>query len=125
VKRKIEQDVNRSLAMERYSAHILTIGFRMQSYYELLVPAVARLEANSGDARRALYDRARTALVAQLRGVDPPLDNSDIIRQRLALEDAIRNIEVDYKTLANFDRVQRKPPKRPGVVMRVLHALRA
>jgi hypothetical protein len=111
--------------MERYSAYILTIGFRMQSYYELLAPAVARLEENTGDARRALYDRARTALVAQLRGVDPPLDNSDIIRERLALEDAIRNVEVDYKTLANFDRVQRKPPKRPGVVMRVLHALRA
>ena len=48
----------------------------MQSYYELLAPAVARLEENTGDARRALYDRARTALVAQLRGVDPPLDNA-------------------------------------------------
>jgi hypothetical protein len=61
----------------------------MQSYYELLAPAVARLEANTGDARRALYDRARAALVAQLRGADPPLDNSDIIRERLALEDQI------------------------------------
>jgi hypothetical protein len=67
----------------------------MQSYYELLAPAVARLEENTGDARRALYDRARTALVAQLRGPDPPLDNSDIIRERLALEDAICNVEVD------------------------------
>ena len=95
----------------------------MQSYYELLAPAVARLEENTGDARRALYDRARTALAAQLRGVDPPPDNSDIIRERLALEDAICNVEVDCKTLANFDRIQLKPPKRPGVVMRILRAL--
>jgi len=95
----------------------------MQSYYELLAPAVARLEENTGDARRALYDRARTALVAQLRGVDPLLDNSDIIGERLALEDAICNVEVDCKTLANFDRIQLKPPKRPGMVMRILRAL--
>ena len=95
----------------------------MQSYYELLAPAVARLDENTGDARRALYDRARTALVAQMRGVDPPLDNSDIIGERLALEDAICNVEVDCRSLANFDRTQLKPPKRPGMVMRILRAL--
>jgi hypothetical protein len=94
----------------------------MQSYYELLAPAVARLEENTGDARRALYDRARTALVAQLRGVHPPLDNSDIIGERLALEDAICNVEVKYR-LAKLDRIQLKPPKRPGMVMRILRAL--
>jgi hypothetical protein len=94
----------------------------MQSYYELLAPAVARLEENTGDARRALYDRARAALVARLRGLDPPLDNSDIIRERLALEDAICNVEVKYR-LAKLDRIQLKPPKRPGMVMRILRAL--
>ena len=120
--RKIEEDVNRSLTMEYYPAHILTIGCRMQSYHELLAPAVARLEENTGDARRSLYDRARTALVAQMRGVDPPLDNSDIIGERLALEDAICNVEVKYR-LAKLDRIQLKPPKRPGMVMRILRAL--
>jgi hypothetical protein len=95
----------------------------MQSYYELLAPAVARLDENTGDARRALYDRARTALVAQLRGVDPPLDNSDIIREQLALEDAICNVEVDCRSLENFERIQLKAPKRPGMVMRILRAL--
>jgi hypothetical protein len=94
----------------------------MQSYHELLAPAVARLEENTGDARRALYDRARTALVAQLRGVDPPLDNSDIIGERLALEDAICNVEVKYR-LAKLGRIHLKPLKRPGMVMRILRAL--
>ena len=37
-----------------------------------------------------LYERARTALVAQLRGVEPPLDEGEITRERLALEEAIR-----------------------------------
>ena len=95
----------------------------MQFYYELLAPAVAQLEENTGGARHVLYDRARTALlVAHLRGVNPPLDNSDIIRERLALEDAICNVEVKYR-LAKLDRIQLKPPKRPRMVMRILRAL--
>ena len=40
--------------------------------------------------RRALYERARAALLAQLRGVTPPLNESDITRERLALEESIR-----------------------------------
>jgi hypothetical protein len=95
----------------------------MQFYYELLAPAVAHLEENTSGARHVLYDRARTALlVAHLRRVNPPLDNSDIIRERLALEDAICNVEVKYR-LAKLDRIQLKPPKRLGLVMRILRAL--
>ena len=45
--------------------------------------------------RRALYERARTALVAQLRGVTPPLNESEITRERLALEEAIRKVEAE------------------------------
>jgi len=94
-----------------------------QSYYDLLAPAVTRLKENTGDSRRALYDRVRTALVDQLRGMDPPLDNSDIIREQLALEDAICNVEVDCRSFENFERIQLKAPKRPGMVMRILRAL--
>src|SRR4029077_13215399 len=52
-------------------------------------------ERNTGDARRALYERARTALVAQLRGVTPALSESDVTRERLALEEAIRKVEAE------------------------------
>ena len=41
----------------------------MADYYPLIARAVAGLEKNTGENRRALYERARTALVAQLRGV--------------------------------------------------------
>ncbi|MGH6665598.1 MAG: hypothetical protein ACREB2_11965 [Pseudolabrys sp.] len=67
----------------------------MADYYPLVARAVAGLEKNTGENRRALYDRARTALVAQLRGVEPALDESDITRERLALEEAIRKIEAE------------------------------
>ncbi|MET0708833.1 MAG: hypothetical protein ABWY82_18615, partial [Tardiphaga sp.] len=43
--------------------------------------------------RRALYERARTALIAQLRSVEPPLSESEITRERLSLEEAVRKVE--------------------------------
>ncbi|MDP2295184.1 MAG: hypothetical protein Q8M24_06930 [Pseudolabrys sp.] len=67
----------------------------MADYYPLIARAVAGLDKNTGENRRALYERARSALVNQLRGVDPPLDESDITRERLALEEAIRKLELE------------------------------
>src|SRR4051795_5370826 len=67
----------------------------MADYHPLIARAVAGLDKNSGENRRALYERARTALVAQLRGVQPALDESEITRERLALEEAIRKVEAE------------------------------
>jgi hypothetical protein len=67
----------------------------MTDYYPLIGRAVNGLDKNTGENRRALYERARTALVNQLRSVEPALDESDITRERLALEDAIRRVEAD------------------------------
>src|SRR5215831_17444733 len=66
----------------------------MADYYPLIARAVAGLDPSApGEARRALYERARTALIAQLRGVQPPLSESEITRERLALEEAVRKVE--------------------------------
>jgi hypothetical protein len=67
----------------------------MADYYPLIARAVAGLEKNTGDARRAVYERARTALVAQLRSVNPPLSENDVTRERLALEESIRKVEAE------------------------------
>jgi hypothetical protein len=67
----------------------------MADYHPLIARAVAGLEKNTGENRRALYERARAALVNQLRGVDPPLEESDITRERLALEESIRKVELE------------------------------
>jgi hypothetical protein len=67
----------------------------MADYHPLISRAVAGLDKNTGENRRVLYERARTALVNQLRGVEPALEESDITRERLALEEAIRQLEAE------------------------------
>ncbi|MDR3464688.1 MAG: hypothetical protein P4M07_01960, partial [Xanthobacteraceae bacterium] len=93
----------------------------MADYYPLIARAVAGLDPGApGEARRALYERARTALIAQLRSVDPPLTETEITRERLALEDAVRKVEAEA---AQRSRIE--PPKpdplartRPGDALR-------
>lgn len=65
----------------------------MTDYHPLIARAVEGLAKNTGEARRALYERARAALVAQLRAVEPALPESEITKERLALEEAIRKVE--------------------------------
>ncbi len=83
----------------------------MADYHPLISRAVAGLEKNTGENRRVLYERARAALVNQLRSVEPPLDESDITRERLALEEAIRKVEADA---AKRTREEEPPPPRPS-----------
>ena len=83
----------------------------MADYYPLIAKAVSGLEKSTGEARRALYDRARTALLAQLRGVEPPLAEPDITRERLSLEEAIRKVETEA---ARRSRSDPPPPPRAG-----------
>src|ERR1700716_1588321 len=66
----------------------------MADYYPLIARAIAGLDPSApGESRRALYERARAALIAQLRSVDPPLSESEITRERLSLEEAVRQVE--------------------------------
>ncbi|HET9903985.1 MAG TPA: hypothetical protein VFQ27_09840 [Xanthobacteraceae bacterium] len=82
----------------------------MTDYYPLLARAVAGLEKNTGEARRALYERARNALLAQLRSTTPPLSEPEITRERLALEEAVRKVEAEAARRARFA----APPPRPS-----------
>src|SRR5262249_11488556 len=89
----------------------------MADYYPLIARAVAGLEKNSGEGRRVLYERARTALVTQLRSVVPALGESDITRERLALEEAIRKVEAEAarqtREAARSDPATRRAAIRP------------
>jgi len=87
----------------------------MADYYPLIARAVAGLDKNTGDARRTLYERARAALVAQLRGVTPALDESDVTRERLALEEAIRKVEGESarQSTSRSDTARVKAPEFP------------
>ena len=65
----------------------------MADYYPLIARAVEGLSETSPDMRRAVYERARTALMEQLRNLDPPLSEADIRRERLSLDTAIDRVE--------------------------------
>jgi hypothetical protein len=68
----------------------------MADFYPILSRAVAGLPDKSPEARRAVYERARAALVSQLRGLDPPLGEAEIMRERLSLDEAVAKVEADY-----------------------------
>ena len=72
----------------------------MADYHSLLMRAVANLpSAGTPATREAIYDRARKALLEQLRSLRPPLPESDIAREANALDAAIAQIEAKYGPL--------------------------
>jgi hypothetical protein len=78
----------------------------MADYQSVLTRAVAKLPgASSADMRRAIYDRAREAMLTHLRGLHPRLLESDITREEIALNQAIALVE------AKFDAAEADPAK--------------
>ena len=63
----------------------------MGDYYTIMAKAIGALDPNTGDARLLLYERARAALVTELRSADP----SDIMAAQMLLELAIGEVEAD------------------------------
>src|SRR6478672_5778691 len=90
----------------------------MADYQPLIARAVAGLENSTGENRRALYERARNALVNQLRSVEPALDESEITRERLALEEAIRKVEADSVGRTMPDELPGEPREEPRSSLR-------
>jgi hypothetical protein len=93
----------------------------MADYKELLRRAVEALPENNGQARRAVYEKARAALVGQLRAIAPPLAARDITTHRLQLEDCIRQVEQEASEAviagmhehAAASKAQPKPAPKP------------
>ncbi|MBN9585085.1 MAG: hypothetical protein J0G34_06775 [Afipia sp.] len=93
----------------------------MADYYPLIARAIAGLDPTAPpEARRALYERARTALISQLRSVQPALSEAEITRERLSLEDAVRRVEADAvrraaaHESANPAAPRERPPASPA-----------
>jgi hypothetical protein len=91
----------------------------MADYYSLLAKAVSNLpKAGPEPARKAIYDRARKALVRQLRSLGPALSEADIAREEAALEAAIGKLESQFSpappTPASSGAAARPSPSPPG-----------
>ena len=69
----------------------------MADYQSLLTRAIANLpNASVAATCQTIYDRARSALVTQLRSLRPPLPDSDIEREERALDNAIAQVEEQF-----------------------------
>jgi hypothetical protein len=80
----------------------------MADYQPLLTRAIANLPSTSTVAtRHAIYERARAAQLAQLGTLRPPLPESDIAREKEALDQAIALIEAKF---VDTDSTPAEPP---------------
>ncbi len=70
----------------------------MAEYLPLLERAVAGLSDSNPETRRAIYERARSALLGQLRSMEPPVPEDDIARESEALDEAISRLEAAMET---------------------------
>jgi hypothetical protein len=85
----------------------------MADYQSLLTRAVANLPNATVAARRAIYDRARAALVNQLRSLNPPLPDADIEREERALDEAIAQVELHFGALEEASVETKSAPAHP------------
>src|SRR5271168_1205650 len=87
----------------------------MADYYSLLSRAVSNLPKSSpASARRAIYDRARKALIGQLRSLKPPLPESDIAREENALDVAVKRLEAEFEPAPAASPAPAAPPAPAG-----------
>ncbi|MCJ2035269.1 histidine kinase [Methylobacterium sp. J-068] len=86
----------------------------MADYYPLLARALDAMPDRSPALRQAVYERARGALIGQLRSLDPPLSEDDIDLERNALEAAILRLEQDHRAPEPTPPPPEAPPPEPA-----------
>lgn len=86
----------------------------MAEYYPLLAKAVGSLPNSTPETRRVVYERARKALIGQLRTLHPPVPDEDIERESVELDRAIARIEDELAAPA-APRAPELPPSAPAV----------
>jgi hypothetical protein len=67
----------------------------MASFYSILSKGIDALDRNTPEARRRLYECATAALIAEMRGFDPALNQSEFQVAWRSLKEAIVKIEIE------------------------------
>lgn len=68
----------------------------MSDYYSVMLRAVNGLPLPTSAARQEAYQRARYALLNQLRNTQPPVPEANIAAERRALDEAIALVEAQF-----------------------------
>jgi hypothetical protein len=84
----------------------------MVDYYSLISRAVAALETNTFDDRRAIYNRARAVQSFHLR--KRPFNKEDFDHERSVLEDAIGRVETEATTKRIVAEASASTPVQPS-----------
>ena len=101
----------------------------MADFYPLLSRAVSGLPEQTLENRQAIYDRARNALLGQLRAADPAPDQSVIDAELAALDQAIQRVESELPAAAPQPAAVPPPsvpppaapppaPRAPGIIIK-------
>lgn len=86
----------------------------MADYVAVLNRAIASVGATTAEARQALYDKARKALVAQLESREPPLTALQLAEQKALLDRAVREVEAQHSGQAFRPAAPMQPPAPPS-----------
>src|SRR5262249_28423201 len=84
----------------------------MTDYYPLVSRAMSALETDTAASRQALFWRLRKIFSHQLQKRQPPASSSQIMRQRAALEAAIRKFEYESPADTRYRRSDRNSADR-------------
>lgn len=92
----------------------LAYDMSISKYDDLLSRAVARLPQNAPDLRRDIYERARAALIKQLRSLRPPISDASLVAEERAFNEAIERVEANVKALAPVPLTRSAPQAQNG-----------
>ncbi|MEW6453337.1 MAG: peptidase domain-containing ABC transporter [Pseudomonadota bacterium] len=81
-------------------------------YYPVIASAVEDIEHNTVDARRMLYDRARSALSNWAGRGDPPPAEAEVESHRRELEEAVRCVEAEALRRERLVSIREKRARR-------------
>ena len=84
----------------------------MADYYSVIRRAVAALEINTLEDRRAIYNRARAVQSYQIG--KRPFNKADLDRERSMLEDAISRVETEATTKRIATEASPSAPVQPS-----------
>jgi hypothetical protein len=77
----------------------VVMSHSVQDYRSLLARAISALETDTAETREDLYQRARKALVTELRKLEPPTSDADVWREQITLDFAIQDFEWPIATI--------------------------